>query len=377
MNTDYLIEFEKMNQTTQSVFDLGESGLLVILKDGTNLTRWDDVDDFDEVLYLSEDLSMQSYSRYKYCNNVRVIIMQNYTDSSQLRRYCEFIFASDSLTAFYAINWDTSRETSMDDWFHECYSLEYAYLENWDTSGVKSFWGMFADCCNLKTVEGIKDWDLSSAENMESMFESCMSLEDLSPLSDWDMSGLENIFEMFRDCYSLKDASCLNWKFGNLKNGDNLFINCHNLKKYPKWYDEEFTGRFGIRKELENMDNKSIFNKIFNDEFNNQDVFVAVGYIDDEKMLKRIINEYSSGFYPRRAALLNPNLKDRKILERYALNSGTYVERAYAIENPNFTSVRLLKKIAEDDESYLVRFQAKRKLKEMLYLKYGRKTQEN
>ena len=378
MNTDYLKEFERRNETTESVFDLEELGLLIILNDGTNLTSWEDVNDLGEVLYVSADLSFEkSHFAYCDCENAEVMILKNYTDPSELGRYnLKFGFSSDSLMAFYAINWDTSRETSMNDWFNQCYSLEYVYLENWDTSGVKSFWGMFADCCNLKTLEGIKDWDLSSAENMESMFESCISLEDISPLSDWDMSSLENIFEMFRDCYSLKDASCLNWKFSNLKNGDNLFINCHDLKKYPEWYDEEFINRFGIRKELENMDNESIINNIFSGKFSNQDIFVAVGYIDDEKMLKKIINNYYD-FYLIRAALLNPNLNDREILEKYALNSHDTVMRAYSIENPNFTSIRLLRKISKDDKSYLVRFKAKRKLKEMLYFKYERKMQEN
>lgn len=379
MNTDYLMEFEQMNETTESVFDLGESGLLVILNDGTNLTSWEDVDDFDDVLYISEDLSRQKgFSRYRYCENVKVIVMQNYADPSQLGRYSlKFAFKSDSLIAFYAIGWDTSRETSMDDWFRQCYSLEYVYLEDWDTSGMKSFWGMFADCCSLKTLEGIKDWDLGSAENMESMFESCISLEDISPLSDWDMSHVENIFEMFRDCYSLKDASCLNWKFGNLKNGDSLFINCPDLKKYPEWYDEEFINRFGIRKELENMDDESIRDKIVNYEFSEQDMFVAVGHIEDENILKELLEDNSLHFYVRRAVLLNPNFKEGKILGTFSLSSYEPIERAYAIENPNFTSVRLLRKIAEDDENYLVRFKAKRKLKEMLYSKFERKTQEN
>ena len=367
MNTDYLKEFERMNETTESVFDLGEFGLLVILNDGTNLTSWDDVGDFEEVLYISEDLSRQeSYSRYNYCKNVKVIVMQNYTDSSQLGRdSLKFAFESDSLMAFYAMNWDTSRETSMNDWFNQCYSLEYVYLENWDTSGVKSFWGMFADCCNLKTLEGIKDWDLSSAENMESMFESCISLEDISPLSDWDMSSLENIFEMFRDCYSLKDASCLNWKFANLKNGDNLFINCHGLKKYPEWYDDEFINSFGIRGELEDMDDESIRDKIVNNEFDEQDMFVAVSHIEDENILKELLGDKSLHYYVKRAVLLNPNFKEWKILEAFALCSHQDVERAFAIENPCFKNIGLLRNIAKNDESYLVRFKAQRKIDEL------------
>ena len=38
MDADYLNEFEQMNETTESVFDLGEHELLIVLNDGTNLT---------------------------------------------------------------------------------------------------------------------------------------------------------------------------------------------------------------------------------------------------------------------------------------------------------------------------------------------------
>ena len=368
MNTDYLKEFEDMNVTAKNVFDLGESGLLIILKDGTNLSKWNDVKNMRDVLYISEDLSKaKSYSQFKHCTNAKVIVMQNFTDCSQLSPYVktdlrQAFYRFDSLVAFYAINWDTSNEKTLKNFFIRDHSLEYVYLEDWDTSKVESFWGMFADCCNLKTVEGIENWDLSSARNMESMFESCLSLEDISFLSNWDMSNVENVFEMFRDCYSLKDASCLNWKFSNLKRGDSLFINCHNLDKFPKWYDEEFRIRHGIRKALEMMDDESIYHKIMEDEFNNQDLFVAVDYIRDEDLLKNLINCPSVSYYAKRAALLNPYLKDLEILEDTALNNSGPVERSYAIENPNLKDIPLLREIAEYDENYLVRFKAKRKL---------------
>lgn len=73
MNTAYLKEFEQMNETTESVFDLGEHELLIVLNDGTNLTSWDDVGDFNDVLYIIEDFSGQkTFTRYGMCNNVKV-----------------------------------------------------------------------------------------------------------------------------------------------------------------------------------------------------------------------------------------------------------------------------------------------------------------
>ena len=376
MNTDYLKEFEQMNETTESVFDLGEHELLIVLNDGTNLTSWDDVDDFNDVLYISEDFSGQkTFTRYGRCNNVKVIVMQNYTYSSQsdglipsfipLFNNDNMIFCHKSLIAFYAINWDTSRKKTMNDKFNGCCSLEYVYIEDWDTSSVENFRRMFANCCNLKTLEGLENWDLDSARNMESMFESCISLEDVSFLSDWNMSNVENIFEMFRDCYSLNDVSCLNWRFNNLKKGDNLFINCNKLEKFPDWYDEDFINQLGIRKDLENMSDESIFNKIINREFDEHDQFVAISYIEDENLLMSLLNESSIHYYGIRAVLLNPNLKDNGILEEYALGSIDSVKRAYAIENPNFKNIRLLKRIVKHDTVCLVRVKAGKKLKEL------------
>ncbi len=373
MNEDYLKEFEQMNETTESVFDLGEHELLIVLNDGTNLTSWDDVDDFNDVLYISEDFSGQkTFTRCGRCNNVKVIVVQGYTGSSKLEGLST-LFNDDfdmnfshleSLIAFYAINCDISRKKSMKNMFKSCCSLEYVYLEDWDTSNIENFWGMFINCCNLKTLEGLENWDLDSARNMESMFESCISLEDVSFLSDWDMSNVENIFDMFRDCYSLNDVSCLNWRFNNLKKGDNLFINCNKLEKFPDWYDEDFINQFTIRKDLENMGDESIFNKI-NGEFDEHDQFVAISYIEDVNLLMSLLNNSSTHFYAKRAVLLNPNLKDNGILEKYALNSNDYVERAYAIENPNFKNIVLLKRIVKHDRNCLVRVKAGKKLKEL------------
>lgn len=375
MNKDYLKEFEELNETTESVFNPGETGLLIIMKDGTNLTDWDDVDDHDDVLYVSEDLSMvNGSSDYRYCDNAEIMILQNYKNPAQLGKLSimDAFNNISSLKALYLINWDTSGETSMMNMFLKCYSLEYIYgLQSWDTSNVENFWGTFSNCCSLKTLDGLENWDLSSAVKMESMFESCFMLEDISPLSNWDMSNTENIFEIFRDCYSLEDASCLNWKFENLKNGDDLFIHCPNLKKLPKWYDREFIYRFGIRKEVENMDDKTIYDKVCNDEFNEQDLFVAISYIEDEGILKKLVNDSSLHFYAKRAVLLNPNFRDTETLEFSALNCYDHIERAFAIENPNFKNIRILKRIANDDENYLVRFKAERKLKKMLYDAYG------
>ena len=56
-DTEFLNEFEQLNSKTNTIYDLEEYEVLIILNDGTNLTSWDDVEDKDDILYVSEDLT--------------------------------------------------------------------------------------------------------------------------------------------------------------------------------------------------------------------------------------------------------------------------------------------------------------------------------
>lgn len=49
LTSKYLREFEELNTTTCSIYGLEENNVLIILKDGTNLTNWDDVDNKNEI----------------------------------------------------------------------------------------------------------------------------------------------------------------------------------------------------------------------------------------------------------------------------------------------------------------------------------------
>ena len=48
-----LREFEMLNTTTQSIYELNELNVLIILKDGSNLTSWDFVDDKEDIIYIT------------------------------------------------------------------------------------------------------------------------------------------------------------------------------------------------------------------------------------------------------------------------------------------------------------------------------------
>ncbi|MBR6024468.1 MAG: hypothetical protein IK044_05925 [Methanobrevibacter sp.] len=64
--TKCLKEFEKLNTTSESIFDLGDFGVLIILNDASNLTSWDDVENKADIIYVSEDLSECHDLSYKY-----------------------------------------------------------------------------------------------------------------------------------------------------------------------------------------------------------------------------------------------------------------------------------------------------------------------
>ena len=78
---DFVEQFERMNTTTASIDNLGNLDVLIILKDGTNLTSWSQVENTDDILYISENLSNQINlkNKYKDLSNVKVIVARGAT----------------------------------------------------------------------------------------------------------------------------------------------------------------------------------------------------------------------------------------------------------------------------------------------------------
>ena len=132
MAGEYLDEFERLNTTTESIHDLEDYNVLIILSDKTNLTSWRDVENTDDIIYISEDLS-------------------GYRDLSE--RYKGF----KSLRAIVATGVGRDAET-MAAMFMGCKSLkEVSGLEDWDVSGVTDMNRMFSDCPALESMSFVKD----------------------------------------------------------------------------------------------------------------------------------------------------------------------------------------------------------------------------
>ena len=250
--TKNLTHFEKLNYAAQSIYDLGEHNVLIILNDGTNLTDWHDVDDRLDVLFVSENLSSESdlKERYADLNNLKAIVISDITgnaasmeamfrncfrladvrtidcDTSNVRKMNDLFLECNGLSDIsFLADWDVSRVEDMSSMFDVCFSLgDISPLEGWNVSNLKDASYMFNDCHTLEDIGAFESWDVSGLWNMKGMFAACNYLKDLSSLSDWDVSNVCNMESLFDGCDYLDDVSPLkDWNVGNVRKMDCIF----------------------------------------------------------------------------------------------------------------------------------------------------------
>ncbi|WP_407377469.1 BspA family leucine-rich repeat surface protein [Methanobrevibacter sp.] len=257
LSSDHLRQFDKLNTTTDSIFDLKDNKVLIILKDGKNLTDWNHVVDKRKVIYVSENLSGQKDLSFKY-NNLRSLRAVVTTGVSSVTSMESMFEGCTSLTDFVCTdewdvgkvenmasmfkrcqkladlsaltNWDVSNVKNMNTMFEACISLkELSALAEWDVSNVRNMSGMFSDC-RLERMIALKNWDVSGVTNMEEMFRGCSALLDLFDLKDWNVGNVENMHSMFEGCFALDNLFALkDWNVSNVKNMDSLFRGCEHL----------------------------------------------------------------------------------------------------------------------------------------------------
>ena len=233
MSSKYLKEFEKLNTTTDSIYDLGEHDVLIILEDGTNLTSWDDVPK-KSVKYVSEDLSNYDNlkDRYNGFSNLEAIVIKNI--SKEIKEF--------------------------DCMFYDCCSLvDISCLKDLDTSNIATIVSMFEGCSSLTDLSSLAEWNTSHLKDASRAFARCSSLTDLSHLAHWDVSQIKSIKSMFRHCSSLVDVSCFsNWDLPCC-NVREIFLGCPNIEKYPNWPVEYLD----VMKELDHTSRRAVMNEFY------------------------------------------------------------------------------------------------------------------
>lgn len=182
---DDLISFETLNTTTNSIYDLGEYDILIILNDGTNITSWAEIFlseiPYEDIIFISEDLSK--------------------TDNLEKRYFDEYI----------------SYDVEYDDYYLEgenkrpCHAEVYSCGNKFKNvvaivcqnlnSDIESIDYMFTCCESLTTISGLDTWNTSNLKSMRYTFAGCESLENIANLADLDTSSLEDISSIFGRYY--------------------------------------------------------------------------------------------------------------------------------------------------------------------------------
>lgn len=267
--SDHILKFQQMNTTCDSIHDLGNLDVLIILKDGTNLTSWDDVEDRGEVLYVSENLCniYDLEGRYRDLTGMKAIVADRISDKvKSLENLFLGCFSLSDISSLKA--WDVSNVVSMKGAFMECNSLnDLSPLGRWNVSNVRSMKSMFENCFSLGSISPLRGWYTFNLRDMSHMFDDCHSLEDISALKHWDVSSVENMEYMFSWCTYLEDISPLEkWDISSLSNASYMFEGCDYMDAFYslwKWDFDKIENRQGMFSDCK-LDEDSIY-KIIKD----------------------------------------------------------------------------------------------------------------
>ena len=173
---DELKEFESLNATTLSIYNLEDYDVLIILKDGTNLTDWDDVTSKKDIMYISEDLSNESDLKEKYFDYYisSYVDYENYYFEDENRRPCNaHISHGNQFGNVKAIVAQrvSKKASNLNGMFKYCSSLTtVSGLDTWDVSNVRDISDLFAMSSNLKIANGFDNINLSNISKRNNIF---------------------------------------------------------------------------------------------------------------------------------------------------------------------------------------------------------------
>lgn len=229
---DPLADFERLNATTKSIYDLGRYRVLIILKDGTNLTNWDDVKNKRDIIFLSEDLSRETSleNKYKDLSSLRLAVVRNASDKIK-STYSMFLGCKSLIDIKGFETWNTSNLESMENMFGECSALTSCNcLKGLDVSNVRDMTGLFNECSSLSDIAGLRDWDVSNVTNMWSLF-ACTAITSVDDLANWDVSHVTNMCCLLTECPNLKSLNGLeSWDVSNVEDMDSIFWGDESLR---------------------------------------------------------------------------------------------------------------------------------------------------
>lgn len=134
-----------------------------------------------------------------------------------------------ALTSLNLTNFNTSNVTTMEYMFHELLAIPSLDLSDFNTEKVKKMGTMFGACRKLTSLN-VKSFNTKNVTDMSSMFYQCMVMKTFD-LSSFNVEKVTNMQNMFYQCYELTELDLSNFVTPVLKYASGMFINCTKLTK--------------------------------------------------------------------------------------------------------------------------------------------------
>ena len=133
----------------------------------------------------------------------------------------DYLFKSYNGPDIDVSQWDTSKVTSFQHWFHQC--KKSMDLSNWDLSSLTDASYMFSYF--QATITGLENVDFSNVTNATNMFHEFANGNKYIDLSVLDFSNVTNVYHMF-DSSNTDYIDVRNIKFPILTNYNYMFNAC-------------------------------------------------------------------------------------------------------------------------------------------------------
>ena len=207
----------------------GVSDIIAYVKaNSSNSTKYD-VIFYSPVTIYAPVNSRHLFSNSTYANrltNLTSISFGNFNTSkvtSMDSMFCDCY----NLTSLDLSSFDTSKVTHMGYMFNNCSSLTSLNVSNFNTSNVTYMFQMFYSCSSLTSLN-VSNFNTSNVTIMSSMFLSCSKLTSLN-LSNFDTSKVTHMSRMFEGCSSLTSLNVSSFNTSNVTDMTNMFNGCSKL----------------------------------------------------------------------------------------------------------------------------------------------------
>ena len=173
--------------------------------------------------------------------------INNITNASCMFQNCVALIALPDLG-----KWDTSKVTSMEGMFWECWTLIHISdnISKWNTCNLTTIYGMFLKCIYLMYLPDISKWNTNNLKVMEELFHSCQNLREVPDISNWNTENVESLSFIFTDCKSLTSLPDISkWNTNKVTEFMGIFEQCESLKTLPdisKWNTSKITTLDGV-----------------------------------------------------------------------------------------------------------------------------------